>query len=46
MKENRKLMRQHLLAEVKIKPDGGENWIQAVLTNINRGASASTPWVP
>ncbi len=30
-------MRRHLLAEVKIKPDGGENWIRAVLTNINRG---------
>lgn len=37
MKENRQLTRRHLLAEVKIKPDGSEDWIQAVLTNINRG---------
>jgi hypothetical protein len=37
MKENRKLMRQHLLAEVKIKPGGAADWTQAVLTNINRG---------
>jgi hypothetical protein len=37
MKENRTLMRRHLLAEVKIKPGAGGDWIQAVLTNINRG---------
>ncbi len=30
-------MRRHLLAEVKIKPDRSDEWIQAVLTNINRG---------
>lgn len=37
MKENRRLMRRHLLADVKIKPGAGGDWIQAVLTNINRG---------
>ena len=37
MDDKRQRIRQHMLAEVKIKPSGNELWIQAVLTNINQG---------
>ncbi len=36
MDEKRKSKRRHLLAEVKIKPEGGV-WIEATLMNINSG---------
>ncbi len=36
MEEKRKSRRRHLLAEVRIRLEGG-GWIEAVLMNINRG---------
>jgi len=35
--EKRRLRRRHLIGAVKVRPAGGDRWIEATLMNINRG---------
>ncbi|CAG1066169.1 hypothetical protein BAC1_01773 [uncultured bacterium] len=37
MEEKRKLRRRYMLAEVKVRPSDGQEWIDAVMLNISRG---------
>lgn len=37
MEEKRRLRRRYMLAEVRIRPSGSSEWIEAVLMNISKG---------
>ncbi|MFQ5736540.1 MAG: PilZ domain-containing protein [Thermodesulfobacteriota bacterium] len=36
-KEKRKLRRRPLLGEVRVRPSGGQEWVEALVLNISRG---------